>query len=49
MEKVKDEGGFLPANNRKRFFQIDTIFLCICGQAWPKSPKIASLLFLCNI
>ena len=49
-ENVKDEVGFLPADEHQRFLQIDTIILGVC--VWPVMPKlskITSLLFLFNI
>ena len=30
---MKDEVGFLPADKRQRFLQVDTIILGVCGQA----------------
>ena len=30
---------FLPVDKDKSFFQIDTIILCVCDQAFPYYPK----------
>ena len=47
-ENITDEVDFLPADKCQIFPQIDALILGV----WPsmsKLPKIASLLFLCNI
>ena len=39
MEQVKNEVGFLSADERQRFLQTNTIPLGVCGQACPNYPK----------
>ena len=36
---MKDEVDFLPADKHRRFLEIDTIILIICGRACPNNPK----------
>ena len=38
-ENKKDEVDFLPADKCWRFFQIDTIILGVCGQAYTNDLK----------
>ena len=45
---MKDKVDFLPADKCQIFSQIDTIALGV-WPGMPKSAKITSLLFLCNI
>ena len=36
---MKEKVDFLPADNHKRFVQIDTIILGLCGEACPNYLK----------
>ena len=36
---MEDEVDFLPTDKHKRFLQIDTIILGVCGNTYPSHPK----------